>query len=75
VTRASHTLRANIAAAHRKKNRDPEHIAELRDELRETLLVEWVERQLAAAPPLSPATRDRLVALLAGGDRHVPAAR
>lgn len=29
-------------------------------------LNEWVQRQLAAAPPLSPSQRDRLAALLAG---------
>ncbi len=27
-------------------------------------LNEWIQRQLAAAPPLSPATRTRLAALL-----------
>ena len=29
-------------------------------------LDEWIRRQLAAAPPLSDATRDKIAALLAG---------
>lgn len=60
-----HQLRAKIAAEHSKRDPDPHRIAELREQQREALLTEWVERQLAAAPPLSHATRDRLAALLA----------
>jgi hypothetical protein len=62
----SKAISAYLAAEHRKKNRNPGRIAELRDELREAQLTEWVERQLAAAPPLSQATKDKLAALLAG---------
>jgi hypothetical protein len=42
---------------------------------------EWAQQQLAAFPPPSPATKDRLAALLSapvadqvGGDGHPPAA-
>jgi len=77
----SRTLIANLAAQHKKRQRDPQRIAELREQIREAQLTEWVERQLAAFPPLSQATRDRLAALLsapradqAGGDGHASAA-
>jgi hypothetical protein len=77
----SRTLIANLAAEHRKRERDPRRIAELREQIREAQLTEWVERQLAAFPPLSQATRDRLASLLSahgvdqeGGDGHSSAA-
>jgi hypothetical protein len=60
-----HQLRAKIAAEHSKRDPNPVRIAELREQQREALLVGWIERQLATAPPLNQATRDRLAALLA----------
>lgn len=63
---SSRILIANLAAEHRKSERDPRRIAELREQIREAQISEWVERQLAAFPPLSQATRDRLAALLLG---------
>jgi hypothetical protein len=60
----SSTLIAHLAGEHRRTNPDPDRIAELREQIREAQLTEWVERQLTAAPPLSRATRDRLAALL-----------
>ena len=78
---ASRTLIAHLAQEHRKKERNPEQIAELREQIREAQLTEWVERQLAAFPPLSQATRDRLASLLSahgvdqdGGEGHASAA-
>ena len=62
----SRTLIAHLAGEHRRTNPDPARIAELRKQIRGAQLTEWVEHQLATAPPLSQATRDRLAALLAG---------
>jgi hypothetical protein len=64
---ASRTLIAHLAIEHRKKQRNPERIALLREQIAEAKVTEWVERQLAAAPPLSQATRDRLALLLSPG--------
>jgi hypothetical protein len=65
---------ARLAIEHRKKQRNPERIAALREQIREAQLTEWIERQLAAAPPLSQETRDKLAALLSGGECRVPGA-
>jgi len=77
----SRTLIANLAAEHRKSTPDPERIAELRAEIREAQITEWVERQLADAPLLSQATKDKISALLSapsadqrGGDGDAEAA-
>ena len=59
-----HQLRAKIAAQCSKRDPDPERITELREQHFEAKVTQWVERQLATAPPLSHATRDRLAALL-----------
>ena len=66
----SRTLIANLAAEHRKAKRDPQRIADLKAQIREAQLEEWVQRQLATAPPLSQATRDKLAALFAGRPAH-----
>jgi hypothetical protein len=66
------TLIANLAAEHRKRDRDPARIAELREQIRAQQIEDYVRRAVAIAPPLSGATRDRLAALLTdviGGDR------
>lgn len=60
----SRRLIAHLAGEHRRAKPDPDRIAELREQIREAQLTEWVERQLAAAPPLSQATKDKLAALL-----------
>jgi hypothetical protein len=60
----SSTLIAHLAGEHRRTNPDPARIAELREQIREAQIAEWAERQLAAAPPLSQATKDKLAALL-----------
>ena len=70
VDLTEHQLRAAIAREHSKREPDPQRIVELREQHFEAKVTEWVERQLAAAPPLSRATRDRLAALLAGRPAH-----
>lgn len=61
---ASLTLRANLAAEHRKKIRDPDRIDDLRRQLREIHLAEHIKRVVDEAPPLTADQRARLAALL-----------
>jgi hypothetical protein len=75
MTKSARALSANLAAEHRKRDRDPDRIAELREQHFEVKVTEWVERQLASAPPLSQATRDRLAALLTSSLETAPANR
>jgi hypothetical protein len=62
----SRTLIAHLAGEHRRANPDPGRIEELREQIREAQLEEWVDRQLAAFPPLSQATKDKIAALFSG---------
>ena len=71
----SRTLIARLAGEYRRTNPDPARIGELREQIREAQLTEWVDRQLAAAPPLSQATRDRLAALLTSPREIAPTNR
>ena len=59
------SLQAKHAAAVRwdKPNKD-----ETARDLAEAKLAAYIERVVAAAPPLTPAMRDRLALLLSGGD-------
>ena len=67
----SSTLIAHLAGEHRRTSPDPARIAELREQIREAQVTEWAERQLATAPPLSQATRDKIAALFSGrGPQH-----
>jgi hypothetical protein len=59
----SRTIHAHLAAEHRKKNRDPERIAELRSQLREAKLAEHIRQVVDQAPPLSAEQKARLAAL------------
>lgn len=61
-------LRQQLATECSRKHPDQQRIDDLREQIREAVLAGWVERQLAAAPPLSQETRDRLAALLSGAD-------
>jgi hypothetical protein len=61
---AEHQLRAKFAAAHRRRDRDPEQIAELGLQLRELRLAEHIKREVDKAPPLTSEQRARLAALL-----------
>ena len=67
------TRRAEIARAERHRRHRPddperaEHANELRRDYAAERLAEHVAKVVAAAPPLSPAQRDRIAALLRGG--------
>ena len=63
---AARVLCANIAAEHRKKDRDPERIDHLRRQLREEQLAEHIRRVVDQAPPLTAEQKTRLAALLTG---------
>jgi len=60
------TLIAHLGGEHRRAVPDAARIAELREQIRDAQLTEWAERQLAASPPLSKATRDRIAAMFGG---------
>lgn len=60
----SRTIIALYAAEHRKKNRNPDRIAELRLMLRETQLAEHIREVVDSAPPLTPEQLQRLSLLL-----------
>jgi len=64
VTRASRTLIAHLGGECNRPNPDPDRIASLREQIRDAQIREWAERQLADAPPLSQATKDKLALLL-----------
>ncbi len=72
------TRRAELARAERQKRLNPgdpgrvEHASQLRRDYAAEKLAEYVVKVVAQAPPLTPAQRDRIAALLrsgvAGGD-------
>lgn len=55
-----------------KTGEQPARNPQDRRKVRGTRIDEWVERQLATAPPLSQASRDRLAALLGSPSEHAP---
>ena len=67
------TRRAELARAERQKHLNPgdpervERASQLRRDYAAEKLVEYVTRIVDAAPPLSPAQRDRIAVLLRGG--------
>lgn len=48
-----------------RSKRYPARLAELREQARKAQTAEWLERQLAAAPPLSQAQIDQIRPVLA----------
>jgi hypothetical protein len=68
----SRTLIAHLGGEYRRTSPDPVRIAELREQIRVARLTEWAEHQLAASPPLSQATRDKIAAMFQGGGARVP---
>ena len=62
-----HALRARLAGEHRRREPDPERIAELRRELAAQQIRDHITRITASAPPLTAAQRRELASLLAGG--------
>jgi hypothetical protein len=67
------TRRAEIARAERHRRRRPEdparaeHAVDVRRDYATEKLAEYVGKVVAEAPPLTPAQRDRIAALLRGG--------
>ncbi|MGH3511658.1 MAG: hypothetical protein ACRDRB_05200 [Pseudonocardiaceae bacterium] len=57
---------SSVAAVERHHGPDDPRLPELRRDLRAAELEEHVRRLVDAAPPLTPAQRDRLAALLRG---------
>jgi hypothetical protein len=70
---AEHTLRAHLAAEHRKRNADPQRITELRRQLRERQLADRIRAWLSSDPAPTPAQRRELATLLAGSGADVAA--
>jgi hypothetical protein len=64
---AEHTLRARLAAEHRKRNADPQRITELRRQLREQQIADRIRDWLSSDPVPTPAQRRELAAMLSGG--------
>ena len=58
--------RAQVAVAYR--NNDPARIADSRRNLAAEKLAQYIERVVAEAPPLTSEQKDRLAAILRGGD-------
>ena len=59
----SRTLIAHLAGEHRRTEPDPTRIAELREQIREAQIEEWISDKIAAGP-LSVAARHRLASLI-----------
>ena len=62
-----HRLTALHAAEHKRRNPDPERIAQLRAAINEARTEAFILEMLATAPPLSHEARSRLARLF-GGD-------
>jgi hypothetical protein len=61
-----HSLRGQIAAEYRRRDRDLERIDELRRDLAAQQIADHVTRITASAPPLTLGQRRELAALLLG---------
>lgn len=59
--------RARIAALSRSREPDDPALIEARRDLAEASIQAYIERTVAAAPPLTSEQRDRLALLLRGG--------
>jgi hypothetical protein len=59
-----HALRVRIASEHRRRDPDPDLIAELQRERAVVRIQDYVRGILAAAPPLTAGQRRELAALL-----------
>lgn len=64
VPPSARAMIAELAAEHRKKDRDLERIADLRRRLRETRLAEHIRKVVDDLPPLTDWQRARLTVLL-----------
>jgi hypothetical protein len=61
-----HSLRARLAHEHRRRDRDPERILDLRRQLAAQRIEDFIKRVQSAAPPLTAEQCHRLMALLGG---------
>ena len=62
------TERARIASLTRSRTANDPELVDARRNLRAARLADYIQRTVDAAPPLTPAQRDRLALLLQGGD-------
>jgi hypothetical protein len=60
--------RARVASLSRSRTPDDPDLIAARDNLKAARLEVYIAKVVAAAPPLTPAQRDRLALLLRGGD-------
>lgn len=60
--------RARVASLSRSRTPDDPDLIAARENLKAERLEVYIAKVVAAAPPLSPAQRDRLALLLRGGD-------
>lgn len=61
--------RARVASLTRSRTADDPELLDARRNMRTERLADYIKRVVDAAPPLSPAQRDRLALLLRGGDQ------
>ena len=62
------THRARVAGLSRDRLPDDPDLLAAKADLKAARLEDYIARVVASAPPLDPATRDRLALLLRGGD-------
>jgi len=62
------THRGRVAALSRSRTPDDPDLIAARQELKTERLADFIRKTVDAAPPLTPAMRDRLALLLRGGD-------
>lgn len=62
-----HSLRQRIAVEHRKRNPDPDLIADLQRERAVVRIEDFAAEILAAAPPLTGEQRQHLAEVMLGG--------
>ena len=60
--------RARVASLTRSRTADDPELVAARRNMRTERLADYIKRVVDAAPPLTPAQRDRLALLLRGGD-------
>jgi DNA-binding IclR family transcriptional regulator len=63
-----HSLRQQLATEHRRRNPDPDRIAELQRERAVVRIEEFAAEVFAAAPPLHDDQRQHLAAVMLGGN-------
>ncbi len=61
--------RARVASLTRSRTADDPELVAARRNMRTERLADYIAKVVAAAPPLTPAQRDRLALLLKGGDQ------